>query len=239
MQRLFWALAFSLISSHSFVFAQHTTLPNQKEFQNFEGKKLIGVPASIAAFSAVQTTKVVELQKEDSSSRILLKGSEEKSIDWFTRNTAIAGLLLGLLNLGFGIWKLWRDRRLSIEDDFWFRKIISPATIEPMLKTVVNLLEEAPPNGNEEDLVRAYSLKVTTEFAKLYSAMHTLGLFDSSLPTEVIKKLSSCEDFLSEFSGKLSPENSLDPPNMHDLRKCVLDELNAALLIIKKRHLKR
>ena len=170
---------------------------------------------------------------------IPLKESEDKTVDWFTRNTAIAGVVLGLLNLSFGIWKLWRDRRLSIEDDFWFRKIISPATIEPMLKTVVSLLEEAPPNGNEENLVRAYSLKVTTEFAKLYSAMHTLGLFDSSLPTKVIEKLSSCEDFLSEFSGKLSPENSFGAPNMHDLRKSVLAELNAALLIIKKRHLKR
>ncbi|MBK6386572.1 MAG: hypothetical protein IPF71_07015 [Rhodoferax sp.] len=93
---------------------------------------------------------IVASSKAASSASLKEVNSEEKPIDWWARVLAFLGILIGVFNLAFGYWKLSQDRRFSKEDDFWFRKIIAPATIEPMLKAVTSLLQDVPVKGSKD-----------------------------------------------------------------------------------------
>lgn len=165
--------------------------------------------------------------------------SDQKPVDWFTRVAALAGLLLGLFNFAFGIWKIKRDRRLSIEDDFWFRKVITPATIEPMLKAFVGLVEDLPIRGTAVENQKKYAFKVTTEFAKLYSAVQTLALFEENLPELITAKLSQCEDLLTGYSAMLTQEDASQDLTPEHLRQKLWAQLSGTLRVIKDHHLAR
>ena len=165
--------------------------------------------------------------------------SGEKPVDWFARIVASIGVLLGAGNVVFAVWKLTRDRRLSVEDDFWFRKIVAPATIEPLLKGVMQLLQEMPVNGSSSDELSLYARKITTDFQKLYPAMQTLGLIDPSWPELVIDKLRACEDALTEHVGEIINNDLMQQPGSIELQNSVLKMLNDALHVIKDKHLKK
>jgi len=183
---------------------------------------------------------IVASSKAASSASLKEVNSEEKPIDWWARVLAFLGILIGVFNLAFGYWKLSQDRRFSKEDDFWFRKIIAPATIEPMLKAVTSLLQDVPVKGARTDEIGQFALTITKEFVKLYPAMQTLALFDEELPAQVTDKLRICEDLLTEYSGALSSTDGDGRSNpiasVVDLRQDVLHALNGALHVIKSRH---
>lgn len=202
------------------------------------------VPAKSVDVAIVKPIELVtqnaKLQVATADKQSVQIVEDKKSVDWFTRILAIVALLVGLANFLFSIWKLYRDRKLSVKDDFWFRKIISPATIEPMLKVVTSLLDEVPTEMSnklgDENFTAQYAQKVTLEFAKLYSAVQTLALFDEALPSKVIEKLRSCEDILSEHINTLSEPNRSKQISTIQLRQKVLAELNSALKAIMIRH---
>lgn len=193
--------------------------------------------APIAAISAVAPVHEPRESRENSANIDPVSG--EKPVDWFARIAASIGILLGIGNVFFAIWKLTRDRRLSVEDDFWFRKIVAPATIEPLLKGVMQLLQEMPVNRSSPDDLSAYARKITTEFQKLYPAMQTLGLIDSSWPKLVIDKLRACEDALTEHVGEIINSDPMEQPGSVELQNSVLEMLNEALHAIKDGHLKK
>lgn len=162
---------------------------------------------------------------------------DEKPVDWSVRTAAYIGLFLSLANICFSLWKLRRDRRLSVEDDFWFRKIVAPTTIEPLIKGVMGLLQEMPERGRSVEDLSEYARKITTEFQKLYPAMQTLGLVDSNWPKLVNDKLRACEDALTEHIGKII-DGELEGSTV-ELQDAVLKLLNEALHFIKDGHLKK
>lgn len=165
--------------------------------------------------------------------------TDEKPVDWIARLVGIFGSLLGLGNVSFAIWKLKRDRKLSVEDDFWFRKIVAPVTIEPLLKSVMGLLHEMPTFESSPDTLAEYARKITTDFQKLYPAMKTLALIDSSWPELINSKLRDCEDVLTDHVGALSANDQLLSKSAIELQSLVLNLLNAALHEIKDGHLKK
>ena len=127
-----------------------------------------------------------------------------KPVDWYARGIGIIGVMLGFGNIGFSFWKSRRDRRLSVEDDFWFRKIVAPVTIEPLLKTVMSLLQEMPSAGDVPEKLAEHARKITTEFQKLDPAMQTLALIDQTWPELIKEKLRLCEDVLTEHISEIS-----------------------------------
>ena len=162
----------------------------------------------------------------------------EKPPDWVARAVAIFGAILSVINFGWGIYKGKRDRKNSIEDDFWFRKIVTPATIEPLLVTFVGFFENLPVRTTLPDEQAEFARRTTTEFAKLYTSVQTLELFDEELPQLVTAKLQKCEDILAEYSGLLAQEDARKDQTPADLRVKVWAELREALKIVKDRHLK-
>lgn len=159
----------------------------------------------------------------------------DKPVDWFARLVAVVGVLLALCNFGFTLFKMKRDRRLSIEDDFWFRKILTPAAIEPLMEAVADLAAEVPDAASSADTQRAFAVKVTSEFSKLYSAVHALGLFDQNLPSLCQESLQRSEDVLTEYTGKLAQGQPTE--SAAEVRNALWQGLRETLEIIKSKHL--
>lgn len=233
LYKVYWSIIFLVLAVFS------TEAFSASAPSSFIAKAPMSPPLATVATSPARPASAItasEAQPQKHSSI----GSEKAEVDWLTRSIAISGVILATINFFFSIWKLIRDRRLSVEDDFWFRKIVSPATIEPMIKAVAALLDNTPNPDAPAEIVAKFAPEVTTEFAKLYASMHTLGLYEPSLPNLVNEKLRACEDLLTEYVGALA--NTTDhqkPPSPLELRNQCFIQLNAALDVIKKRHLKR
>lgn len=205
---------------------------------------VVGTSALPPLSAASSTTKssvsaVVEASMRPLTVTVQIQSPpEDKPVDWFARSIAIFGLLVGAVNFYFSYWKVGRDRRLSIEDEFWFRKIITPATIEPMLKTFGEIFEDIPSPASSVENQALYARKVTAEFSKLYPAIQTLSLFSDTLPSRVTEKLSECEDDITEYAGNLSLQNEQGQQDVRQLQIETRSKLNAILKMIKEEHLK-
>lgn len=159
----------------------------------------------------------------------------EKVADPVARWLAGLGLLIAGLNFGFAIRKANRDRRFSIEDDFWFRKIITPNAIEPALEKLVELLGEMPLTSTEPSEAQAYALKVTSAFQSMRGSIQTLALYDPELPAKVIKELEECEDVLTNFAGSLTSGSA----KIENVRSQVWSKMNEAVSHIRDVQVKR
>lgn len=233
LHKVYWwiVLFVSAISTSAAIGASEPNKPAAKSASSAPSN--LGAAQPMQSASAT-TAPVIEVPKSSSAD------AGKAEVDWITRGIAIFGAVLAFVNFGFSVWKLIRDRRLSVEDDFWFRKIVSPATIEPMIKAVAALLDKTPDPDAPTETVAKFAPEVTTEFAKLYASMHTLGLYEPSLPNSVNEKLRVCEDLLTEYVGALAnTTEDQKRPSPLELRNQCFIQLNAALQVIKNRHLKR
>lgn len=233
LHKVYWSIIFLVLAVFS------TAAFSASDPSNFTTKAPASTPLTAVAPPPARPASAIATA-EARPQKLSSIGAEKTEVDWITRSIAIFGVFLATINFCFSVWKLIRDRRLSVEDDFWFRKIVSPATIEPMIKAVAGLLDKAPNPDAPAETVAKFAPEVTTEFAKLYASMHTLGLYEPSLPNLVNDKLRACEDILTEYVGALaSSTDHQKPPSPLELRNQCFIQLNAALDVIKKRHLKR
>lgn len=157
-------------------------------------------------------------------------------MDWFARSVGVGALLLSCVGLWFNIQKGRRDRRLSVEDDFWLRKLISPTVIEPLLEKMIELMEEIPATASGDEARRLYSVKVTEEIHRLQVSVKMLSLYHASLPDELRKRLRNCEDHLTTFMGDVA--NALaageTAPAANDVREKVWAEVIDAMAKIRE-----
>lgn len=149
---------------------------------------------------------------------------------------AAIGLFLGVINLGLYFYKTKRDRRLSVEDDFWFRKVVSPAAIEPLIKAVSELLIDLPADRADIDGMRDYAVRVTKDFQRIYGSVQMLGMLDLDLPTDIATQLRGCEDILTDYIGQLADAEA--NANRQEAVSESWRVLNATLTVIKNRQLK-
>ena len=157
--------------------------------------------------------------------------------DWLARIIALGGLGLSLAQFFFNRRKADRDRRLSIEDDFWLRKVLSPTVLEPLLKVIVDLLNALPTRDASEASRMAYALEVTEKFQRLSVSVQMLELYHSELPAIFLGHLTSCEDLLSTYSNDLAHavSDSAEPPNINTVRTAVWKEVNRAMVDVRER----
>lgn len=158
-------------------------------------------------------------------------------VDGLARLLAIAGLGIALANFGFSLWKAYRDRQFSKEDDFWFRKVVSPAAIEPILESFVKLGKDLPLRSSDQSTQADYARFVTTEFATLFLQVGTLALLDPKLPDLINKMLGQCEDFLMEYCSLLTKPVEKADPTASEIRHSLRGYLNETLKIIKAQHM--
>lgn len=106
-------------------------------------------------------------------------------------------------------------RRQSIEDDFWLRKVLAPALIEPLLRDVHGIVAALPedcgraalPAGSYEAFLQEHQPKIQ----QLMSAAHSLVLLDQELRKMAIGHLEDIEDKIIDYcvsNGKGELRNS-------------------------------
>lgn len=168
---------------------------------------------SSAPIAAIQGATVAVAASAASSSPLTSPPPQSgNAVDWWARG-------LGLVSLGafvFGIFKMKRDRKLSIEDEFWLRKIIIPTAVEPFLKAVVKLLEDLPSDQTSKDQLGIFAFRVTKELQLHGAAIQTLALLDTDLPQMVLERISECEDLLTEHCQKLTNKEISNSAELRD-----------------------
>lgn len=133
--------------------------------------------------------------------------------------------------------KAERDRKLSIEDDFWLRKVLSPTVLEPMLEGIVDLLNKLPTQLADEPKRREYAVDVTEKFQRLAVSVQLLELYHPELPAVFSGHLTACEDALSAYSNELAHAvtNATSPPDLNSVRTEVWRQVNRAMVEVRER----
>lgn len=150
----------------------------------------------------------------------------QPTVDFWARSFAFLGVVFGFIGLMFGLWKMISDRRLSILDEFWLRKIISPAAIEPLIKTISHLLSTVPGPSSKPKHQQAFATKMTQEIQRLMGGTQTLAMLDAALPLQMQSELSKCEDLFGEYIQGLANQQA---PDIAELHSAVWLAINGAL----------
>ena len=151
---------------------------------------------------------------------------------------------LSLIVSGVALIMTWRTyqynqvkdakaRAQSIQDDFWIRKVVSPASVEPFLKLVVTLRQTLPeastPDPEREAEIKDYFFKEVRNLNDLTSGFCSLELIDTDLHRSVEEALQDFDDCLSTYIGSLLAfliENNSPPPDRADaikqMNECML-----------------
>lgn len=120
-------------------------------------------------------------------------------------------IVLSLVAVGISIATLIYNRskdrgarQQSIKDDFWLRKIVSPISIEPLLKYWTELPRSLPTTGsaNKAD-VEQYWVQQQKSLEQFYGSFRVLILIDEKLAKSVEEKLEEFEDGLAIYCGAI------------------------------------
>jgi len=120
-------------------------------------------------------------------------------------------IVISLIALGLSAYAVYYNkqkdasaREQSIQDDFWLRKIVSPASIEPFVKLSSDVISELPdvtdPSFSEDGVKTWYGQHHTT-LLRLKPGFKTLELLSVGLLAQVEAQLESFEDELATYVG--------------------------------------
>jgi hypothetical protein len=116
---------------------------------------------------------------------------------------SLVALAVSALSLYYTLSKDQRARKQSIQDDFWLRKVVSPVSIEPLVKFGTELLANLPGEDSDPAAANTFGTDKLSELRGLTEAFRTLLLIKDSLFAEVEPLLESVEDRLAEYMGQL------------------------------------
>jgi hypothetical protein len=94
-------------------------------------------------------------------------------------------------------------RTQSIQDDFWLRKVVSPASIEPFLKFKSDLTTSLPNAAAGAVAVEGFWTSNVQLMQGHVEAFRSLQLIDSELAREVENDLTEIEEILATYCGLL------------------------------------
>lgn len=169
------------------------------------------------------------------------------AVDWFARMVAAFCLILSGAALVYTRGKDKKARQASIEDDFWFWKVVSPAAIEPMFERLTELLAALPAIDASADALRDYSQTVTRSMLDLNGSLSLLAMLSPELPEAVRTHLEACEDLLTGYVDGLTrsaadasePTEAVERLGPDEVRGRSWLAMSAALNEIRAKHLTR
>lgn len=143
------------------------------------------------------------------------------------------------------------DRRLSVEDDFWFRGVLVPATIEPLIehvqKTCSSLPQRAALTGiGIKNGYSDFSSHYQRSHSAVISQLMMLSMFDADVYFKVSQKVDEIEDIVMEHCNANSMSaNGLDKQGktipLFDRSDAVMQisgRLTEALKMVRETHRK-
>lgn len=116
---------------------------------------------------------------------------------------SLAALVLAVISFFYTRSKDGRARRQSIHDEFWLRKVVSPISIEPFLEFVQETNRDLPTAATNKPDVESYYKEWTNKFSDMKMSFSVLNLIDATLDKNVDDALSSYEDALNVYIGRL------------------------------------
>jgi hypothetical protein len=159
---------------------------------------------------------------------------KDPSIDWLARALGVGGLGVAIFNLYSARQKAKRDRDLSIDDEYWLRKVLTPTVIEPILERISVLLDATPSSYVDQEAVKSFAVRITTVFQPLRKSVASLAIFDPDLPSKMDAGLEKCEDLMTEYASSLAnTEVQLSPQAYADLQSKVWEQLTGTLANIR------
>jgi hypothetical protein len=117
---------------------------------------------------------------------------------------SLIAVVLSGISLYYTLRKDSRARKQSIQDDFWLRKVVSPVSIEPLVKFGSDLLAHLPDSTTLSSDGKEFGSLKLPELRRITAAFHSLRLIDEKLHSEVINALEQFEDRLATYLGQLN-----------------------------------
>jgi hypothetical protein len=118
--------------------------------------------------------------------------------------TSVLALLFTAYVFRYNLSKDARSRRQSIQDDFWLRKVVSPVSIEPLVKLTGDILANLPDVQTSTTDREEFSRTRLAEFRALTVAFQALELIGKDLNRIVELHLEAFEDRLARYLGDLA-----------------------------------
>lgn len=118
--------------------------------------------------------------------------------------TSVLALIFTAYVFRYNSSKDARSRRQSIQDDFWLRKVVSPVSIEPLVKLTGDILAKLPDAQTSTAEREEFSKIRLAEFRALTVAFQALELISKNLNRIVESHLEAFEDRLARYLGDLA-----------------------------------
>lgn len=120
---------------------------------------------------------------------------------------SIAALIVAVRTYTYTSTKDQKARAQSIQDDFWLRTVVSPASIEPFLKFIGDLRAALPHASATTPLtpndLTVYWGGAQRKFNEFSMSFQSLALIDLALQKSVEQALLDLEDGLSDYVAAL------------------------------------
>lgn len=134
-------------------------------------------------------------------------GKDDNVSEWAKPSNWFSGVafLLSLSLAGYTAWKDIRARRLSINDEYWLRKVVGPIAVEPLLKSILDMIATAPEDNSSAAFSQANVDTYHNDQVKMLSLLAvnatTLQLIDANLATSVASQIDLIQDALIDYCG--------------------------------------
>jgi hypothetical protein len=117
---------------------------------------------------------------------------------------SLAALVLAFMSFRYSKKKDSAARVQSIQDDFWLRKVLSPATIEPFVTLAAEIMRTLPTSENStQQTVKSFQDANIEKLVGLHPAFGMLELLGQKVREDVDNGLDEFEDCLTTYTGKL------------------------------------
>lgn len=127
------------------------------------------------------------------------KSEWEKPATWIS----LFALVISLSLAGYTIKKDSKARRHSILDDYWFRKVVGPVTVEPLLKQILELIAAAPCDDWDDSFdpkrIRKFHDDKLKALSELAVNAYSLQLIEDGLGSEVAAAIDEIQDSLIAY----------------------------------------
>lgn len=139
--------------------------------------------------------------------------------DDFWRPGTVFPLVLSLLSFflaGGNIWytvtKDRRARRHSVVDDYWFRKVLSPMTLEPMLTSIQELMTSIPEDRSSGSFqlrkVNKFHESWVKKLSNMAAEMNSLDMLEAGLGRTVAEDIDAIQDLVIEYGSAQQPKGA-------------------------------
>lgn len=121
---------------------------------------------------------------------------------------SILAMILSLSTIGFNIWSRSQDKKQSIHDEFWLRKVIFPKIIEPLQdfwmssRTIhIEVFGEQPSQSSlTQPKIDEYNLKIWNHIGAIRDSLQALSMVSKNLVQQAEAIIDEYEEEVNDIT---------------------------------------